>query len=635
MDRECATVNSMNREQNLNPKQKEAVETTEGPVLVVAGAGAGKTKVITERILHLINDLGVPPEHILAVTFTNKAAGEMKNRIQKSGPFIGTFHALGLLIVRENLKTLGINKNFTIIDEDDVIKLIKESLIEQSLDPKQFDPSRMKNHISRLKNSLVTAEMFQESPESAEFFGAMIAKVWGKYEAKKQIQNFLDFDDCILKPVMLLQKNKTILETYQRRWRYIHIDEYQDTNDAQYAFTKLLASQHRNILVVGDVDQAIYSWRGADFKNVMRFQKDHPDAKVITLEENYRSTEIILEAANAVIIKNALRLPKNLWTQKVGGQKIKVIMTENERVEALVVCQEIRNISRVIPFKEIALLYRTNAQSRALEEMLLKYNIPYRIIGGVRFYERREVKDLLGYLRLIQNPADDLSKKRICNIPPRGIGKVLMLKILEHSTNLRPTESYKASEFEKLMEKLRAAAETLTPQQLIKKIIQETGYRAYIDDGTEKGTERWQNIEELLGVAQKMKTVDELLEHVALFSADENTEEGNNESNRVNLMTIHTAKGLEFEAVFVVGLEEGLFPHTLSFEKENIEEERRLYYVAITRAKTKLYLTLAAERTLFGDRVSNIPSRFLKEIPEHLLDIVGMSSEIEENIYVE
>ncbi|QQG42715.1 MAG: UvrD-helicase domain-containing protein [Candidatus Giovannonibacteria bacterium] len=596
----------------LNPKQKEAVEATEGPVLVVAGAGAGKTKVIAERINHLI-EKGVSPENILAVTFTNKAAGEMRERTAISHkpygvehtaysiPFIGTFHALGLLIIKENLA-----RGFTILDEDDSLKLIRECLLELKVDPKQFDPSRIRGRVSLLKNHLVTAENFAEEG----FFAEILGRAWRLYETKKGKQNQLDFDDLLLKPVLLFGREPEILKKYQNRWKYIHIDEYQDTNAAQYALSNLLAGERKNILAVGDVDQAIYSWRGADFKNILNFQKDYPEAKIVFLEENYRSTDVILEAANAVISRNKFRIPKNLWTNRAveESSQIRLVFAEDEKREAEIVAAEINFLRKKIKLGEIAALYRTNAQSRALEEVFLERNIPYKITGGVRFYERREIKDLISYLRLIRNPKDELSRKRIANVPPRKKKKI---------------------DFEKLMENFRKEGEGLGAHGLLKKIIGEIGYRDYIDDGTEKGKERWQNIEELLGLAEKIEDADKFLEHVSLFAVDDKYDPV---EDKINLMTMHSAKGLEFEAVFVVGLEEGLFPHALSLEPEDLEEERRLCYVAITRAKTRLYLTSAARRTLFGERAANMPSRFLAEIPEHLLVYVNKPEENEEII---
>src|SRR3989338_703222 len=600
-------------ENSLNKEQKLAVETVNGPVLVIAGAGAGKTKVITERIKHLMQN-GTDSEKILAVTFTNKAAGEMKERVGMAGPFIGTFHALGLRIIKENIKKMNLSAKPTIIDSDDSLKLIKESVIEAGKDPKQFDPSRIKNQISGFKNRLITMEkffdeVFEEEPDG---FGKILAQVWQIYENKLVRQNFLDFDDLLLKPVLLLQNDMSAKQEYQKRWEYVHIDEYQDTNEAQYELSKILAGVHRNILVVGDVDQAIYSWRGADFRNILNFQKDYPETKIITLEENYRSTDIILEAANAVIVRNKMRLPKNLWTKRQGSRQIRVIFAENGKREAELVASEISSMQKdKIPSGEIAILYRTNAQSRALEEVFLASNIPYKIIGGVRFYERQEIKDLVAYLRLIQNPADEIRYKRIANVPPRKKKKI---------------------NFDELIESLRAESAGTKPHEFLKKIIHKIGYREYVNDGTEKGVERWQNIEELLGLAQQMEDVDKFLEHVSLFAIDDRYD---SQTGRVNLMTMHAAKGLEFEAVFVVGLEEGLFPHILSFEPANIEEERRLCYVAMTRAKKRLYLTCASQRIIFGERASNKPSRFLAEIPEHLLVYINKPEEIEEDIYVE
>ena len=608
--------------------------TTEGPVLVIAGAGAGKTRVITERIKYLM-EKGVPPSKILAVTFTNKAAGEMRERIENNElgitnknlisnskfliptPFVGTFHALGLLIIKENLEKLGIGKNFTIIDEDDSIKILKDCEKELEIDPKEYDPGRFKHQISRLKNQMTTRREF-----TAEgFFGEILGRVWERYEEKLKKQNFLDFDDLLLRPAKLLTEDRAAKEQYQERWQYIHIDEYQDTNEVQYALSKILSAKRGNILIVGDIDQAIYSWRGADFRNVLTFQKDYPGAKVITLDENYRSTDIILEAANALIINNKERLPKNLWTRKLGKDLIRLMAAENEIHEAKMIAEEILFLKRnKIPFSEIAALYRTNAQSRALEEAFLSSGIPYRVVGGVRFYERKEIKDILAYLKLVKNPDDEISKKRIINVPPRKKKKI---------------------DFGELMENLRKSSENALPYDFLKNLIQKIGFREYLDDGTEKGLERWQNVQELLSISRNMKELGEFLEHVSLFSADDlpagKAGKYDPQASRAVLMTMHAAKGLEFEAVFVAGMEEGLFPHSLSYEKENMEEERRLCYVALTRARTRLYLTLASRRMIFGERVSNMPSRFLKEIPEHLLVRIGgrIPEEIEEDIFIE
>ncbi|MDP2669116.1 MAG: 3'-5' exonuclease [bacterium] len=654
---------------SLNKEQERAVRTTDGPVLVIAGAGAGKTKVITERVRLLIES-GVSPELILAVTFTNKAAGEMRERIfvtpptpltLRGAPFIGTFHALGLLLIKENLERLGVPKNFTIIDEDDAIKLIKDSLTEIGKDPKDFEPARFKNQISGIRNRLITEEEFV----GEGFIGEVLGLVWKLYEKKKKQQNFLDFDDMLLKPALLLMKDKEARENYQSRWQYIHIDEYQDTNEVQYTLSKILAGKHRNILAVGDVDQAIYSWRGADFKNILNFKQDYPDAEVITLEKNYRSTDIILEAANSLILNNKMRLPKKLWTEKKGASAIKIIFAEDERKEAEMVANEITALRKsdfpgksdfqAVTYGKMAVLYRTNAQSRAVEEVFLKKNIPYRIIGGVRFYERRETKDILAYIRFALNENDEVSKKRILNVPPRGIGKTLMQKILTRAI-LKPEEERKYADFIRLISEIKDDASKLPLREFLKNIIKRTGYRGYIDDGTQKGSERWQNVGELLNIADKISSalgrsptgeaggkVEDFLEHVALFAVDDKYEPdkekarptANNIGGRVSLMTMHAAKGLEFDAVFVVGLEEGLFPHSLSVEPGDLEEERRLCYVAITRAKTHLYLTYAARRTLFGERAANLPSRFLKEIPEHLAEYIASQNNTDEDGFSE
>ena len=452
----------------LNSKQKEAMETNAGPVLVVAGAGAGKTRVITERIKRLKEKVAAP-EKILAVTFTNKAAEEMRERISpfsnfqpptSNFPFCGTFHQLGLLIIKENLKTLNIGKYFTILDEDDSLDLLKNCQKELNIDPKQYDPRKFKNKISGMKNILLTHEVFEETSLWEDF----AKRVWSLYETKKKIQNSLDFDDLLLVPTNLLRFNEKALTDYQNRWQFIHIDEYQDTNEAQYVLSKLLASAHKNIFAVGDIDQAIYSWRGADFKNVLNFQKDYPEAKIITLEQNYRSTDIVLEAANAVILNNKARLPKNLVAQKQGKELIKVIYGANERDEAQKIAQEILHLPHLAPreLSGVAVLYRTNAQSRALEEAMLANGIPYKVIGGFRFYERKEVKDILAYAKLVQNPEDAQSKKRILNTPPRGIGKTLMLKIFG-GIKLEPADASKVNTFNNLIDSLRGEI-TPTPK---------------------------------------------------------------------------------------------------------------------------------------------------------------------------
>ena len=614
----------------LNQRQKEAVETASGPVLVVAGAGAGKTKVITERIKRLIEN-GAPAESILAVTFTNKAAEEMKQRLGALNalPFVGTFHQLGLLIIKENIKALGMNRNPTILGEDDSLSLIKESEKDLGINPKEFDPGKFKNQMSKMKNSLLSVWDFEER----SFWGENFKRTWERYEDKKKNQNMLDFDDLLLLPVNLLKAKEDILKNYQSRWQFIHIDEYQDTNEAQYALSKLLSATHRNIFAVGDIDQAIYSWRGADFRNILNFQKDYKEAKVITLEQNYRSTDIVLEAANAVILNNKMRLPKNLVAERQGSELIRILYGINERDEAKKIAEEMSFLqkNKIKSWNSMAVLYRTNAQSRALEEAMLMHGIPYKVVGGFRFYERKEIKDILGYLRLMQNPTDTISKRRILNVPPRGIGKTLSLKIFGGIKDLSQSEIQKINEFENIMELLKKE-QTGNVFDIIQKLIKKINYREFVNDGTEKGIERWQNVQELLTIA-KNQTTEDFLEHVSLFSADDKT----HNADKAVLMTAHMAKGLEFEAVFIAGLEEGLFPHTLSISPEEIEEERRLFYVALTRAKTKLYVTLTSQRTIFGNTSVSVPSRFLSEIPEHLVAYINKPNyyEVEEDIYVE
>ena len=643
----------------LNQKQLEATESEQGPFLVVAGAGAGKTRVITQRIKRLI-EKGVFPEKILAVTFTNKAAEEMRERLRKTGnhdvmpksltldpdPFIGTFHQLGLLIIKENLKALGVGKYFSILDEDDSLDLLKNCQKELNIDLKQYDPRKFKNRISGMKNILTTHEMFSVITENGNLWEDFLRQVWQIYEKKKESQNVLDFDDLLLLPTNLLKSNIKILESYQNRWQFIHIDEYQDTNEAQYVLSKLLGSAHKNIFVVGDIDQAIYSWRGADFRNILNFQKDYPEAKVITLEQNYRSTDIILEAANAVILNNKARLPKNLVAQKQGKELIKVVYAENEKEESKKIAEEILRLSHlgVGHLSDVAILYRTNAQSRALEEALITNGIPYKIIGGFRFYERKEIKDILAFAKYIQNPSDKQSLKRILNTPPRGIGKTLTLKILG-GIELLATEKEKLDQFENLIKSLR---EEITPppnpikstHDFLKTLIKKIDYEKFINDNTEKGVERWQNVMELLTIAKSKPNIslEEFLEHISLFSADDKIQKN---GEKISLMTAHMAKGLEFEAVFVSGLEEGLLPHMLSVDHSEIEEERRLFYVALTRAKTKLYLTLTQKRTIFGNSGFSTPSRFLEEIPKYLLTYMDnthkdkQNYEVEEDIYID
>ncbi len=632
----------------LNEAQERAVLATKGPVLIAAGAGSGKTMVLAHRIAHLI-EKGVSPSAILAITFTNKAAGEMKNRILsllKAGgrisvPWIGTFHALSAFILREAGDKIGIKKSFSILDEEDALSLIKESLGELGLDPKQFEPRRMRSLVSRKKNEM--EDLGKPGASGLEYFPQILARVWERYEEKLRKSNALDFDDLLLKTVELFSKRPEVLERWQERWRYIHVDEYQDTNLVQYHLTKKLAEKYKNICVVGDIDQAIYSWRGADFRNILHFERDWPEATLITLEENYRSTRLILDAANAVIVKNKFRVPKNLFSQRAGGAKLTLFEAANEDEEAQFVAELTRSLmkEKIDPHtknfgvgvepREIAVLYRTNFQSRVLEEKMLAKNIPYQVIG-VKFYERREVKDALAYVKAALNPEDLLSRKRIINLPPRGIGKALTTKYLAGDTLSKPEEA-KISAFKKILEEAQKELKSKSASEALKSIIKKSGLEEYLDDGTEEGEMRLANIKELVTLAKRFddkkppEGILSLLEEAALMSEQDTIKS----ENAVKLMTVHAAKGLEFKIVFIAGLEEGLFPARLRMdevqaggphlaEETKSEEERRLFYVALTRAKERVYLSYAVFRTIFGSRQINRPSNFLFDIPPELLE---------------
>lgn len=687
----------------LNPAQREAALHKDGPLLVVAGAGAGKTKTITHRILNLIKS-GVHPSKILAVTFTNKAAKEMRERIlsllgaenvregalgrsdgdgqRKSSaedfrgesadvfgaPFISTFHALGVHIIKENARLLGHTKYFTILDEGDASSIIKESMRELGIDPKQYDPRRIRGLISREKGKFVQPEDFAE--ESA--FGKIVGRVWRMYEEKKKKENSLDFDDLLLKTVKLLRDNEEVRRQYQDRWQYIHIDEYQDTNEVQYLMSKLLSEKSKNICAVGDADQNIYSWRGANLKNILSFEKDYPDARVVMLEENYRSTQNILEAANKVIRKNKYRPERNLFTKNSPGEKISLYEALDENDEAEFVATKILEIAdggkyahegslgrsdgdgqRKFSaenfraesggiFSEIAVLYRANFQSRALEEAMLRYNIPYQVLG-VKFFERKEIKDTLAYLRAALNPESLSDIRRIINFPARGIGKATLAKIFASAAagqagdraGLPAKMSLKINSFYALLEDIRAKIQTAKASEAIKYVVKKSGIEAELLAGGEEELERLENIKELATLALKYDNlesgagVEKLLEDAALASDQDslviNTEK-KEVVNAVKLMTVHASKGLEFKYVFITGLEDGLFPHQKQNEAETAEgreEERRLFYVALTRAKEKLFLSFANYRTIFGSRSWNAPSEFLADIPGSLLEREG------------
>lgn len=629
--------------EGLNPPQKEAVLHSEGPLLIVAGAGAGKTKTLTHRILRLI-DSGVSPRSILAVTFTNKAAQEMKERVRNllggstskfaGEPFIGTFHSLGVHILRDNHALLGIPRHFTILDKSDALSLMKESVKVKNLDPKQFDPKRILDAISRQKGEGVSAEKYRaQTGESASaFFQRTAADVWLEYEKRLEKEGAFDFDDLLLKTLELLRRHAEIREKYQNLWHYLHIDEYQDTNTVQYELTRALAEKHQNICCVGDVDQSIYGWRGANIKNMLRFEKDYSGTKTILLEENYRSTQNILSAANEVIKKNTMRVEKNLFTQKGEGEKLTAYEAYDETDEAYFIAGKIKDlIKKNIPPGEIAVLFRANYQSRAIEEAMLSSDIPYQVLG-VKFFDRKEVKDVLAFLRAALNTDGFLDMKRVINVPPRGIGEATMKKIAAGMKNSLPAATKKkVAEFEALLSRIRECTQSKKPTETIKFIIKETGMEKSFSLGGEEELERLENIRELVTLASKYDDLPEeegitrLLEDAALASdQDSMMHTQQNARGLVRLMTVHASKGLEFGSVFVTGLEDGLFPHrkfgTADASREHDEEERRLFYVALTRAKERLFLTSASIRTIFGSRQVNIPSEFLSDISEELID---------------
>ena len=628
--------------EGLNERQKDVVLATDGPLLVVAGAGSGKTKTITHRIAHLIQK-GTRPEHILAVTFTNKAAGEMKERVIQllarehiqtaELPFMGTFHALGVYILKQHGSAIGINQRFTILDTEDVRSIIKDLIKEFQLDPESFPPQRIYGSISRLKNDLMDADAFAEENDN-DPYQQKLRMLYTAYEARLKKNNSLDFDDLLLKPVLLLQKSETAREHYRNRWSYIHIDEYQDTNKAQYVLSRILSEKHDNIAVVGDVDQAIYSWRGADWRNIIQFELDFPEVQVITLEENYRSTQKILDAANAVIEHNTERKEKVLRTTNDEGDSLQIMTLNDERQEGLFITEFIKaQIEDGVSPQNIAVLFRTNAQSRALEEAFLKQNMPYRLISGVKFYERKEIKDIVAFLKYALNDDDLVSKTRIVNTPPRGIGKVTGLKYLGGST-LSEREQAKVAVFEDIMKKIRIAIETTPATTVIKTIMKDAGFDAYYKK-TSHEEDRLENVKELLSVAQKFDTeqpphgIEKFLMEVSLATEEERIDTAD---GATTLLTAHSAKGLEYDIVVIAGMEEGLFPHSLSQEPSEIEEERRLFYVALTRARKKILITLTDHRMIFGDVVYNEPSRFLSEIPEELtssFDVSGGDQEFD------
>lgn len=621
--------------QNLNEKQKEAVISLDGPLLILAGAGAGKTKTITSRIAHLMQN-GVAGENILAVTFTNKAAKEMRERVNVlldknipglSRPFISTFHALGVHIIKENAAALGLNRHFTILDESDALSMLKAAVIEHGLDPKQHEPRKFRSIISRQKGEMVSVERFAGKTNSHT--ESLIARVWQSYEKSKQSEKSLDFDDLLLKSVILLQNNPEIRRAYNERFHYIHVDEYQDTNKVQYELARILAGERRNICVVGDGDQNIYSWRGANMKNILNFEKDYPNSHVVLLEQNYRSTKNILEAANSVIKKNVYRQEKSLFTTNETGELITLYEAYDEADEARYIAQTTKELIEAGQEPQnIAVLYRANFQSRVIEEAFLDNKIPYQVLG-VKFFERKEIKDILSYLKAALNPESLSEIRRIINVPARGIGKVTIAKLFSGLESTLPASTQtKIRSFYKLLEDIAAKSTQAAVSETIKYVIQETGLEKSLQNGSEDEKIRLENMQELVTLALKYDTlspeegIEKLLEDAALASDQDSLAHGE-QKNAVRLLTIHASKGLEFPVVFVTGLEQGLFPHERHGERqkpEDSEEERRLFYVALTRAGKKLYISYATIRTLFGSRQINSPSEFLYEIPEELIE---------------
>ena len=624
----------MNLEQ-LNDRQKEAVLYNEGPLLIIAGAGAGKTKTLTTKIAFLIEEKNVDPRNILAITFTNKAAKEMKDRLfLQIGSLskelqVSTFHSFGLKLLRENFEILGYDRNFVIMDSDDSLTVVKKILKDMNYDPKIYNPKAIRNKISSCKNEMMSPEVYDRYAVSD--YEKVIKEVYEKYQIKLQRNNSVDFDDLLLLPIELFKKNPEILDRYQDLYQYILIDEYQDTNEAQYILTKLLSAKNRKITCVGDDSQSIYSFRGANYKNILNFEKDYKDAKTILLEQNYRSTSNILDAANQVIKNNKMRKDKNLWTSRGEGEKIRYYRSFNERDEAQYVIRKIKEmVNRGIEYKDMAILYRTNAQSRVLEEEMLKENFPYKVIGSINFYNRKEIKDLLAYLRLIHNSKDNISLLRVINTPKRGIGlktiENLTYKADEQYTSIyEAIDSGKELEFKNLIERLKEVSQNLTLTELIDKVLDASGMRQELEsEGSLEAEVRLENLEEFKSITKTFEereglvSLEDFLLETTLVS---DVEEYKDDPNRISLMTVHSVKGLEFDRVFVVGMEEGIFPHMNSLmESSEIEEERRLCYVAITRAKEELHLINARRRTLFGKEQANPVSRFISEIGKELIE---------------
>lgn len=672
---------------NLNTQQKEAVTHKDGPILIFAGAGSGKTRVITYRIAWLIDQGVIDPENILAVTFTRKAAGEMKERVldllsEHKGsrmPYIGTFHSFGALMLRRDGEVLGVPRGFSIYDPDDSLHVVKQVMDDRNIDKKQFNPNTIRTNISSAKNELINPEEYVKFVQSP--FDEIVAEIYPEYEKTLSLHSAVDFDDLQILPLKLLKEYPEVRNRYNEIYKYVMIDEYQDTNMVQYELVKLLSGKGNNICVVGDDDQGIYSWRGATIKNILSFERDFPGAKVVRLEKNYRSTKNILHAAQSVIANNSERAEKDLWTDAQHGQRVSIYEARNDRDEAVYVTKRIQeHVASGGELEDIGVLYRVNAQSRAIEEEFLRNAVPYRLVGGVRFYERREIKDMLAYLRFLANPQDELSLLRIINVPPRKIGKktiddmrefaksssdgkltlgqvlLILWGLTKDNTDwetyipggelsedlVKQVEEYedvasfkdKNAELISLFGRLYDLSFKEDVRIMIDEIIEAINYEKWIDDGTSQAESRLENLFELKVVAEKHTELgprDSLLaflEDVALVEQDEKSKDARREAGKegVTLMTLHSAKGLEFDVVFMIGVEEGLFPHVRSFTSPSeLEEERRLCYVGITRAKKKLHITFAENRKTYGGMADRIPSRFISEIPEGVVDFEAWS----------
>jgi DNA helicase-2/ATP-dependent DNA helicase PcrA len=643
---------------DLNKEQKEAAETLMGPLLIVAGAGSGKTRALTCRIANLIAQGVAQPWQILAVTFTNKAAGEMKERVEKllsqnfgqsdskNQPMIGTFHSICVRILRRNFDLFGRDKSFVIYDSLDQESVVKRVIKEMQIDDDRVKPRMVLSMISGAKNRLRSASQYKVTASNT--FEKQVADIYEGYEKRLKENNALDFDDLLLYVVRLFKEHPEVLDYYQERWRFISIDEYQDTNRAQYVITNFLAAKYRNICVIGDSDQSIYGFRGADIQNILDFEKDYPEAKMIKLEQNYRSTQPILAVADSIIEKNKQRKSKKMWTESTGGDLVEIWHADNEYHEAQRVSEEIAELKskKGVPLKDMVILYRTNAQSRILEEVLLKFGMPYKVIGGVKFYARKEVKDILAYLRIVMNPNDTDSLLRVINVPSRKIGDTTLnklqafaasrsltlgeiLKHVEMISEVNDGIKNKLAHFSELLTKWQKESQEVVVSSLVKTIIKDIDYKTYLLDGTEEGEMRYENILELISVASKydkhehepLVSLSSFLEEVALVADTDNI---NRDADALTMMTLHSVKGLEYPYVFIVGCEENIFPHSRASSNQNeLEEERRLMYVGVTRAMKKLYLLAAKERKLYGDYQENEISQFILDIPEHLANRVG------------